>query len=1311
MKKIKKLLLLTLSLAMSATMFAACVESDNTSSSSAPTQSEETGSSVEVESSEEESSEETPCEHTGGTATCTKQAVCDVCGESYGELLEHSYTELKYDATNHWNECTCGAKDGETAHTAETKFDATNHWTECECGYVSEAVAHTAETKFDATNHWTECECGYATETVAHTMETKFDATNHWTECECGYTTETVAHTMETKFDATNHWTECECGYVTEAVAHTGGTATCAKQAECEVCGQAYGNLLQHSYTEPKFDKTNHWNECTCGAKDGETAHTLVTKNDETNHWTVCECGYVSEKVAHKAETKFDETNHWTVCECGYATEASAHSYTDDYDNTCDCGYKREIVMEVDDVVKFSVDDGMFEVPASIRGTVTGVAVEGVSIFTGVEGNVVKFNKEAFAKEYGAHGLGKNMTITTESVKFVLTADVITKVITTAKELQALGVGGGVKGDHSSYTDEGVLYGNGNSGAAGADIAGYYVLGGNIDCSDVVFAAGYSIGKHYFKGMIDGEGYTLSNVTVAEGGIFGGMYGATITNVNFENVSYLATYPSGTQGYNNNKMYGQYFGLFAHSATNLTVSNVNVQISVVKYANLDEVGLFVDRLHSGTFKNINVDASGCTFKTLISRNHSEANVYENVAIIAAGYDAIAYDKANAALTEFPAGVTFERAYSITDGKGVAKPLYEGDVTALGFPAGTKVYVHTAPAATAGTIWSVMGDKSNQVLLHKAADEDYASIQFVLGRDFTDASTSVFFAWINAMVNGTKTYAAGGWLYQNGSTGASTEEKFNAKENGYKYRVFDENKGAYVSESNPIKAGVVYTLQVYCPKLIDVELATYAISGQPMTIYFANIDSGNDVELEEVKLDTVVDVNVASGSFTVPTEVEGDVTQVIIGGIVSKNIEGNKVFLPEAFADKTSHGAGLDMVICTEKYAYTCKANVITKVITTAEELKALGVGNNRTNTEHILGYYVLGNDITFEHASDYSDVVTAGYPANDKYYFKATFDGRGYTLYNMRVSDGGIFGLMSGATVKNLNLKNVYLTDDIPVGISEQNGGYMAIFAYAAPSSVFENINITIVSSPNAWSWKRDGLLVNTSSWGSATYRDITVDATGLKLKTILGNSHSANNVYENVVITAADYVAIGYTADSYNGGVQNTAALMSEFPQGVTFNAVGKAFYNDNSDLPLYEGDVTAIGFEKGTAVRTATITDGWNSRAIVSTSTKYDYVDIEFVIGEGHNVGSLCVWDGVDGNYNVTPAGGAALNGAAERTIQVLDVNGNAITAFAANTRYILRVYTENVTNLQVSTFDCSADSPAILYFGNVTYGNAAN
>jgi hypothetical protein len=33
-------------------------------------------------------------EHSGGTATCKDKAVCDICGEAYGELAPHSLTHV-----------------------------------------------------------------------------------------------------------------------------------------------------------------------------------------------------------------------------------------------------------------------------------------------------------------------------------------------------------------------------------------------------------------------------------------------------------------------------------------------------------------------------------------------------------------------------------------------------------------------------------------------------------------------------------------------------------------------------------------------------------------------------------------------------------------------------------------------------------------------------------------------------------------------------------------------------------------------------------------------------------------------------------------------------------------------------------------------------------------------------------------------------------------------------------------------------------------------------------------------------------------
>jgi hypothetical protein len=155
---------------------------------------------------------------------------------------------------------------------------------------------------------------------------------------------------------------------------------------------------------------------------------------------------------------------------------------------------------------------------------------------------------------------------------------------------------------------------------------------------------------------------------------------------------------------------------------------------------------------------------------------------------------------------------------------------------------------------------------------------------------------------------------------------------------------------------------------------------------------------------------------------------------------------------------------------------------------------------------------------------------------------------------------------------------------------------------------------------------------------------------------------------------------------------------------------------------LAKYEGDVTAVGFDAGSVVTKVEITDGWASRVRVDGSLRYDYVDVEFALGDNRTIGSLCLWGykpnaGIlTGNYTVTATSSKAVSGAAERKIQILDADGNAVTALKANTVYTLRVYlnggTESAANMiAVSTFDAKADNPAVMYFGDITYGNDAN
>ena len=93
--------------------------------------------------------------HAGGTATETEQAACETCGVKYGGLASHVH--------NH-----------NAVVTAPTCNDAGYTTYTCACGnvYTGDEVAalgHNMETKYDADNHWTECSrCDEATAPVAH---------------------------------------------------------------------------------------------------------------------------------------------------------------------------------------------------------------------------------------------------------------------------------------------------------------------------------------------------------------------------------------------------------------------------------------------------------------------------------------------------------------------------------------------------------------------------------------------------------------------------------------------------------------------------------------------------------------------------------------------------------------------------------------------------------------------------------------------------------------------------------------------------------------------------------------------------------------------------------------------------------------------------------------------------------------------------------------------------------------------------------------------------------------------------------------
>ncbi len=271
--------------------------------------------------------------HTGGTATCTEKAICSVCDIAYGDLLDHNFTVLQSDATDHWYKCVnCDATTEKEAHKGGTASCTEKAICEvCDAEYGELADHDFTVLQSDATDHWYKCaNCDSTTEKAAHTGGTATCTEKAvCSVCDTAYGDLLDHDFTELKSDATDHWYKCaNCDATTAKEAHTGGTATCTEKAKCEVCDTAYGELASHSYTELKSDADGHWYKCAnCDATTAKEAHTGGTATcTEKAICSVCDIAYGDLLDHNFTVLQSDATDHWYKCvNCDATTEKEAH--------------------------------------------------------------------------------------------------------------------------------------------------------------------------------------------------------------------------------------------------------------------------------------------------------------------------------------------------------------------------------------------------------------------------------------------------------------------------------------------------------------------------------------------------------------------------------------------------------------------------------------------------------------------------------------------------------------------------------------------------------------------------------------------------------------------------------------------------------------------------------------------------------------------------------------------------------------------------------------------------------------------------
>ncbi len=184
------------------------------------------------------------CSHTGGKATCTEEAVCEICGESYGGTVEHNYGGWSKDSEKHWHEClVCGDKTDEDIHTPGDPATDTAPQLCTVCNHeITPASGHSH--KFDQK---------ITDEKYLKSVATCTRKAVYYLSCSCGVTGsetfeygEISVHTYkdEWSWDASSHWHECSvCGAKTASGAHTDESNEYYPYPDhvCDICNKILG--------------------------------------------------------------------------------------------------------------------------------------------------------------------------------------------------------------------------------------------------------------------------------------------------------------------------------------------------------------------------------------------------------------------------------------------------------------------------------------------------------------------------------------------------------------------------------------------------------------------------------------------------------------------------------------------------------------------------------------------------------------------------------------------------------------------------------------------------------------------------------------------------------------------------------------------------------------------------------------------------------------------------------------------------------------------------------------------------------------
>ena len=352
-------------------------------------------------------------------------------------------------------------------------------------------------------------------------------------------------------------------------------------------------------------------------------------------------------------------------------------------------------------------------------------------------------------------------------------------------------------------------------------------------------------------------------------------------------------------------------------------------------------------------------------------------------------------------------------------------------------------------------------------------------------------------------------------------------------------------------------------------------------------------------------------------------------------------------IPEGMNDAV-HGAQILTVVVIDDYdldhTVTVPVTLVTKSITTLEELKAAVTANARGLGKRCEGkYYILANNIP---VSSYAFNIMANGDAltwdSEGNGFAGTLDGRNHSLVGGNMWGGGLFGSIESGTLKNIKFEKVNVV-----------GTNRTLIAGTLYNATLENVEINIVDKKVVTGGAYFGILAS-HNVANVTLNNVKIDAAGSSFPWIIGH-HSVNADpgryhFKNVEIIAD-------SLDCFTSG--NAGKLYLDQLEGLSFRLNGKATATDRINPKEFGNNYEySYDFEEPwtryTALKSVTLNDNditevadlLTNTLILGDLTEYVTEDmfnktltfiVEFDVGESSSVKVALSIDVLDKNEQV--------------------------------------------------------------------------